>query len=125
MCCVTSTSATARSRVACRMVIPRVLTRTAPPRRLLPVHDRIEPAMLATETPECPNQRHVADDIDHFAVDRGGLVGKIMVQGPAGGGEAEHGENQDSGNQDQSSGDRYAPRHRPDDRRRSRPEPRQ
>ena len=51
---------------------------------------RVEAALLAAEAAERAHQRHVADDVDHLAVDRRGLVGEIVMQRLAGGGQAEH-----------------------------------
>ena len=45
----------------------------------LTIHRAVEAAMLVAEPAEGPNQRHVADDVDHFAVDRGGLAREGMV----------------------------------------------
>ena len=50
----------------------------------------IEAAALANEAGEGAHQRHVADHVDHLAVDGGSLVGKVVMQRPAGGGQAEH-----------------------------------
>ena len=66
------------------------IEQAAPARVHLALDGGVEAAMLAQKAAECAHQRHVADDVDHFAVDRGRLVGEIVVQRPAGGGEAEH-----------------------------------
>ena len=66
------------------------IEQAAPARRHLAVDGRIEAAVLAAEAAERPHQRHIADDVDHLAVDGGGLVGEIVMQRPAGGGQAEH-----------------------------------
>ena len=57
--------------------------------------------MLAQEAAERPHQRHVADDVDHLAVDGRGLVGEVVMQRPAGGREAEHHEHHDAGDDGQ------------------------
>ena len=46
--------------------------------------------VLAAEAAEGADQRHIADDVDHLAVDGGGLVGEIVMQRLAGRGQAEH-----------------------------------
>ena len=66
------------------------VAQAAPPRGHLPVDGRVKAVVLVVEPAERPHQRHVVDDVDHFAVDRGGLVGEIVVQRLARGGEAEH-----------------------------------
>ena len=63
----------------------------------LAVDDRVEAAMLARPAAESVDQRHIADDIDHLAVDRGGLVGEVVMQRPAGRGQAEHRDHHDAG----------------------------
>ena len=45
---------------------------------------RVEAAMLAEEAAERPHQRHVADHVGHFAVDRRRLLGEIVMQRPPG-----------------------------------------
>ena len=50
----------------------------------------IEAPVLAQQAAECLDDRHVADDIRHFAVDRRGAIGKIMMQRPACGRAAKH-----------------------------------
>ena len=66
------------------------IEQAAPPRVHLAIDGGVEAAVLAQEAAEGAHQRHVADDVDHLAVDGRGLVGKIVMQRPAGGGEAEH-----------------------------------
>ena len=73
------------------------IEQAAPARVHLAVDGRVEAAMLAAEAAEGAHQRHVADDVDHLAVDRGGLVGEVVMQRPPGGGEAEHDEHHDAG----------------------------
>ena len=50
--------------------------------------------MFAADARERPHQRHVADDVDHLAVDGRRLVGEIVVQWTPGGGEPEHDEDE-------------------------------
>ncbi len=69
----------------------------APARRHLAVDRCVEPAVLAADAAESPDQRHVADHVDHLAVDRGGLVGEFVVERPTGGCEMPHGHHQDAG----------------------------
>ena len=57
----------------------------------------IEAPVLAGEAAERPHQRHIADDVDHFAVDGSGLVGEVVMQRPPGGGQAEHQADHDAG----------------------------
>ena len=64
--------------------------------------------MLAAEAAEGAHQRHVADDVDHLAVDGGGLVGEVVMQRPAGGGEAEHQADHDAGDKRQAARHRQA-----------------
>ena len=130
-CWVTSTSATARSRVAFKMESPNVadqhhvagrgraalpkhngpgqqtdrqrnskggmdepqlfeITQGASARRQFTVDGRVKPVVLEAETAEGAHQRHVVDDIDHLAIDRRGLVGEIVVQRLASGGQMKH-----------------------------------
>ena len=58
---------------------------------------RIETAMLAQKAAERAHQRHVADDVGHFAVDRRGLAGEIVMQRPAGRRQTEHDADHDAG----------------------------
>ena len=60
------------------------------PRVHLAIDGGVEAAMLAQEAAERAHQRHIADDVDHLAVDGRGLAGEVVMQRPAGGGEAEH-----------------------------------
>ena len=141
-CWVTSTSATARSRVAERMERPSVQTSTtspvvAPPRchstmaqanRRYRQDDRntgvqqpqlfqiaqaasprrdfapdggVEAVVLVAQAAERPHQRHVVDDVDHFAVDGGGLVGEVVMQRLARRGQAEHRDHHEARDHDQ------------------------
>ena len=150
MCCVTSTSATARSRVACRMLKPSVATSTTSPVVAAPrchstiaqassadrQHHGDRPRAAAAAFPDrcrlrrrasisrstvaskrrCsrrspPNARTsgmLPIDVDHFAVDGGRLVGKVMMQRAPGGGEPEHDEHENAGDDDQAGRHRRA-----------------
>ena len=60
------------------------------------VADRfVEPAVLAAQPAKGTNQRHIGNDVDHLSVDRGCLVGKIVMQRLACVGKAEQGDNQE------------------------------
>jgi hypothetical protein len=71
------------------------------PRSHLAPERRVEALALAPDPAECAYDRQVADDVEHLAVDGCGLVGEIMMQGLAGGGETEHGDDDDRGNDHQ------------------------
>ena len=60
---------------------------------------------------EGPDQRDIADNIDHLAIDRSRPVGKFMVERTAGGCEAHHREYNDHGDQEQHCGHRQAHRY--------------
>ena len=75
------------------------IEQAAPPRLHFALDGRVETAMLAQEAAERPHQRHIGDDVDHLAVDRGGLAGEVVMQRPAGGREAEHDRDHDAGDQ--------------------------
>ena len=66
------------------------IAETASARVQFPMNGRIEPVMLVAQAAERPHQRHVVDDINHFTVNRGGLVGEVVVQRPACGGHVKH-----------------------------------
>ncbi len=66
----------------------------------------VEAAVLAAQPAERAHQRHVADDVDDFAIDGGGLAGEIMVQRAAGGREAEHHRHHDAGDERKGAGHR-------------------
>ena len=66
-----------------------------------PIHRRIEAVVLVAEAAERAHQRQIVDHIDHLAIDRGRPVGKIVMQGSAGGGHAEHCHHHGSRDQDQ------------------------
>ena len=68
------------------------IAQAASPRRDFPADRGIEPVVFMAEAAKGAHQRHVADDVDHLAVDGGGLAGKIVMQGFAGGRKAEHGQ---------------------------------
>ena len=78
------------------------------PRIHFAVDGGVEAPVLAGETAERPHQRHIADDVDHFAVDGGGLVGKVVMQRPPGGGQAEHQAHHDAGEAGKAQSHRQA-----------------
>ena len=78
------------------------ITEAASARRQFPVDGGVKPVVLVAEAAKRPHQRHVVDDIDHFAVDGGGLVGEIVVQRLAGGGQMEHRNHHRAGDDDQA-----------------------
>ena len=151
MCCVMSTSATARSRVAWSTAIPRVQTSTTWPgvtrpccqskiaqasqrqgqqdgdgrvqqsqplqieqaplsRDYFATDGPVEAAMLAVDPAKRQDDGHVADHVDHLAVNRRGPMRILMVQGLAAGSDAEHGDDNRTCDQAQRR------RHRPTDR---------
>ena len=59
------------------------IEKAAPPCHHFAADRLVEAVMLAAEPPEGPDERHVADDVDHFAIDGGRLVGEASVQGLA------------------------------------------
>ena len=61
----------------------------------LAVDGAVEAAVLAAEAAIGAHQRHVADDVDHLAVDGRGLVGEVVMQRAARAGHAEHGDDHD------------------------------
>jgi len=71
---------------------------------------RVEPGMLVAQAAECANQRHVADHVDHLAVDDGRLVGEIVMQRLAGGGQTKHGNHHGPRKHDQRRRHRKADR---------------
>ena len=79
------------------------ITQAAASRRQFPVDGRVKPVVLETEAAKCPHQRHVVDDIDHFAIDRCGLVREVVVQGLAGGGQMKHRNHHRASDGDQSA----------------------
>ena len=60
------------------------IEQAAPTRLHFALDGRIETAVLAQEAAECPHQRHIGDDVGHFAVDGRRLAGEVVVQRPAG-----------------------------------------
>jgi hypothetical protein len=87
------------------------IQQAAPPGGHFAIDDRIEPAVLAADAAERVDDRQVADDVHHLAVNSGSLVGKVMMQGPSRDGHPEHCKDHDTGN------DRQSGRHRNADRR--------
>ena len=70
----------------------------------------VEAAMLAVNSAKRQDDGHVADHVDHLAVNRGGPMRILMVQGLAAGSDAEHGDDNRACDQAQRR------RHRPTDR---------
>ncbi len=64
--------------------------KAAPARRHFPLDSGIEAAVFATEPAERPNERHIADHIHHFAIDRRRTLGELVMERPTRGGKAEH-----------------------------------
>ena len=58
------------------------IAQAAPARVHFLADRRVEPQVLAENAAERAHQRHVADDVDHFAIDRRRLAGEIAMQGP-------------------------------------------
>ena len=84
------------------------IAQAAAARDQLAVDRRVEPVVLMAEAAEGAHQRHVVDDVDHLAVDGGGLVGKIVMQRLAGRGETEHRNHHAARDHDQSCRHRQA-----------------
>ena len=84
------------------------IAQASPTRGQFAVDGGVEAVVLVVEPAECPHQRHVVDDIDHFAVDGGGLVGEIVVQRLARGGDVEHGDDDGACDDDHAGGHRQA-----------------
>ena len=84
------------------------IAQAAAPRGQFPVDGGVEPVVLVAEAAERPHQRHVVDDVDHLAVDRGGLVGEIVMQRLARRGDAEHRDHHGAGDHDQARRHRQA-----------------
>ena len=76
------------------------IAQASSPRRELPVDGGVEPVVLVAQAAKRPHQRHVVDDVDHFAVDGGGLVGKIVMQRLSGRRHVEHRDHHDGGDHD-------------------------
>jgi hypothetical protein len=60
------------------------IEQAAAARRHFPAHSVAEAAEFPRQAAERTHQRHVADDVDHLAVDGRRLVGEIVMQGLAG-----------------------------------------
>ncbi len=75
------------------------ITKTSSARTQLATDSRVETVKLVIDSAESPDQRHVVDDIDHFAIDRRRLVGEIVVQGLARRRHSEHRGDHDTGHQ--------------------------
>ena len=60
---------------------------------------RIETAVFPPEAAERAHERHIADDVGHLAVNRRGLAGEVVMQWPAGRGQAKHHHHQRAGNE--------------------------
>ena len=73
------------------------IAQAAAARRQFPVDGRVKAVVLVSEPAKRPHQRHVVDDVDHFAVDGGGLVGEIVMQRLARGRQAKHRDHHDAG----------------------------
>ena len=80
----------------------------APARLHLPLHAVIEARMLALQSAKRPDERHIADGVDHLAVDRGGFVRELMMVRRTGGGELEHPDDENAGDEQQHRGHRTA-----------------
>ncbi|MGY3360745.1 hypothetical protein ACVWZK_007408 [Bradyrhizobium sp. GM0.4] len=78
------------------------IAQAAAARGEFPVHSRVEPLMLVPDAAEGTHQRHVADNVDHLAVDDGGLVGEVVMQRFPCGSEAEHRKHHAAGNHHQA-----------------------
>ena len=76
--------------------------------------------MLVHEAVECPDQRHVADDIDRLAIDGRGLVGKIVMQRAPRCGEIKHHGDHEARQRGERRCHRPADRHYKRDRRHGR-----
>ena len=56
------------------------IIKATPPRGQLAIDGGVKAAVFAQHAAECAHQRHIGDDVDHFAVDRRCLGGEILVQ---------------------------------------------
>ena len=74
---------------------PLEIEQAALPGLHLMAHGLVESAVLAAEAAEGPHQRHVGDDVDHLAVNRGCLVCEVVMQGLAGVGKVKQRDDQD------------------------------
>ena len=84
------------------------IAEAASSRRQFTVDGRVKSVVFEAEAAKRPHQRHVVDDIDHFAVDGGCLVGEIVMQRPAGGGQMKHRDHHRTSDDDQSCRHRQA-----------------
>jgi hypothetical protein len=80
------------------------IAQAAPAGRHFPIDRGAEAAAFARKAAECLDEADVADHVDHLAVDGGGLVGEVMVQRLAGGGDAEHRHDDDAGDNHEDRG---------------------
>ena len=78
------------------------IAQAAAARGHLAIDRGIEAVVLVAEPAEGAHQRQIVDDVDHLAVDGGGLVGEIVMQRLAGGGEMEHRDHHTAGDHDQA-----------------------
>ena len=60
------------------------ILQAAPPCGHFLIDGGIEPRCARGESRKRPDQRHIADDIHHLAIDRGGAVGEFVMQRPSG-----------------------------------------
>ena len=84
------------------------IAQAASARRQFPVDGRVKPAVLEAEAAKRAHQRHVADDIDHLAVDGRGLVREFVVQRLARGGQVKHRDHHGAGDNNQARRHRQA-----------------
>jgi len=84
------------------------IAKAASPRPQFAADGGIKPVVFEAEAAEGAHQRHVVDDIDHFAVDGRGLIGEIVVQRLAGGRQVKHRNDHCPCDYDQSGGHRHA-----------------
>ena len=84
------------------------IAQASAPRGQFAVDGVVEAVVLVVEPAERPHQRHVVDDVDHFAVDGGGLVGVVVMQRLARGRDPEHGDEDDACDHDHAGGHRQA-----------------
>ena len=66
--------------------------------------------MFAQQAAKRAHQRHIGDDIGHFAVHCCGLAGEVVMQRPAGRGQPEHQANHDAGNTGEAGCHRHTDR---------------
>ena len=74
----------------------------------LAVDGAVETAVLAAKPAIGAHQRHVADDVDHLAVDARGLVGEVVMQRAPRTRHAEHGDDHDPADHGERDGHRHA-----------------